>query len=132
MYSIISNCKAKHFTVAFSLWVMDMKNLQVGYLLDFYGGLLPEKRQEILELYYEEDLSLGEIAERTGMTRQGVRDHIKRAERQLGSYEENLRLAQRFQTVALLTEKIREIAQNSSAEESDEMIALLDEIDKLL
>ncbi|MBE7030338.1 MAG: winged helix-turn-helix transcriptional regulator [Ruminococcaceae bacterium] len=111
---------------------MDMKNLQVGYLLDFYGGLLPEKRQEILELYYEEDLSLGEIAERTGMTRQGVRDHIKRAERQLGSYEENLRLAQRFQTVALLTEKIREIAQNSSAEESDEMIALLDEIDKLL
>ena len=56
------------------------KNLELGYLLDFYGELLSERKRAVMDMYYNEDLSLAEIAENTGITRQGVRDSIKRAE----------------------------------------------------
>ena len=59
------------------------KNLEITVLYDFYGDLLTEKQQEVIELYYNEDLSLAEIASLSGITRQGVRDSIKRAEGQL-------------------------------------------------
>ena len=67
-----------------------MKNLQVAYLLDFYGRLLPDKQREILEMYYEEDMSLAEIAESMGITRQGVHDSIRRGEKEIVSMEEKL------------------------------------------
>lgn len=54
------------------------KNLEITVLYDFYGDLLTEKQQEVIELYYNEDLSLAEIAALSGITRQGVRDSIKR------------------------------------------------------
>ncbi len=72
------------------------KNLEVGYLLDFYGSLLPERRRDILDLYYNDDLSLAEIAEETGITRQAVRDCIKRTEAELFFYEEKLGLRRRL------------------------------------
>ena len=50
------------------------KNLEITVLYDFYGDLLTEKQQEVIELYYNEDLSLAEIAALSGITRQGVRD----------------------------------------------------------
>ncbi|MBR0412224.1 MAG: DNA-binding protein, partial [Eubacterium sp.] len=59
------------------------KNLEVSYLLDFYGEVLTQKQHDFLVYYYDEDLSLSEIAENEGITRQGVRDAIKRAEAQL-------------------------------------------------
>ena len=46
------------------------KNLEVGLLLDFYGDILPERRREMIELYYNDDLSLAEVAEQLGVTRQ--------------------------------------------------------------
>ena len=72
------------------------KNLNIGYLLDFYGELLPERKRSILELYYNEDYSLAEIAEEIGISRQGVRNVIKKAETELFFYEEKLGLATRF------------------------------------
>ena len=53
------------------------KNLEVGLLLDFYGDILPERRREMIELYYNDDLSLAEVAEQLGVTRdsRGPRDH---------------------------------------------------------
>ena len=54
--------------------------VELNTLLDFYGPLLTEHRREVLRLYCEEDLSLAEIAEQLGITRQGVRDTVKRAE----------------------------------------------------
>ena len=54
------------------------KNLEIGYLLDFYGDVLPERRRDIMDLYYNDDLSLAEIAEQMGITRQAVRDSIKK------------------------------------------------------
>ena len=59
------------------------KDLNIALLLDFYGELLTEKQRDMIELYYDEDLSLGEIAETAKITRQGVRDSIKRGEQQL-------------------------------------------------
>ncbi len=72
------------------------KDLSISMLYDFYGDLLTEKQQEVIELYYNEDLSLSEIASHSGITRQGVRDSIKRAEFQLAEFEEQLGLANRF------------------------------------
>ena len=72
------------------------KNLNISVLYDFYGEMLTEKQKEVIELYYNEDLSLAEIAQNSGITRQGVRDSIKRAEAQLLECEEKLGLWARF------------------------------------
>lgn len=72
------------------------KNMNISFLLDFYGEVLTEKQKEILELYYNEDLSLAEIAESNGLTRQGVRHVIKKAEDTLYDLESKLGLANRF------------------------------------
>ena len=75
------------------------KNYEIAVLLDFYGDLLTEKQLQALDLYYNEDLSLSEIAEPLGISRQGVRDSIKRGEKQLRDLEETLGLAKRFKDV---------------------------------
>ncbi len=64
------------------------KDLNISALLDFYGPFLSEKQRNLLHHYYNEDLSLSEIAENEQITRQGVRDLIKRGELQLKKYED--------------------------------------------
>ncbi len=73
------------------------KNIEISLLFDFYGQLLKEQQQQTVTLYYNDDLSLSEISSQLGITRQGVRDSIKRAEKSLYSYEEKLGLLKRFQ-----------------------------------
>ena len=75
------------------------KNLEIALLFDFYGDMLTEKQRDVVELYYDNDLSLSEIAENEGITRQGVRDSIKRGEKQLHDFEDSLGLAKRFKDV---------------------------------
>ncbi len=72
------------------------KNLQISLLYDFYGQLLSQKQQQAVELYYNDDLSLTEISELMGITRQGVRDAVKRGESTLFELEDKLGLAKRF------------------------------------
>lgn len=72
------------------------KDLEVSYLLDFYGDMLTDKQRESIECYYNEDLSLSEIAYNLGITRQGVRDAIKRSEMLLFNMEEKLGLVKKF------------------------------------
>ncbi|MGE5543922.1 MAG: YlxM family DNA-binding protein [Bacillota bacterium] len=69
---------------------------RMAMLFDFYGKLLTPKQQEALSLYYEQDLSLGEIADEFGVTRQAVHDIIKRGENVLEEYEEKLGLVKKF------------------------------------
>lgn len=64
------------------------KDLNFSNLLDIYGKALTEKQRDVLDLYYNDDLSLSEIAEDLGISRQGVRDSIKRGEEALFAYEE--------------------------------------------
>ena len=59
------------------------KNVQIGMLCDIYGELLTEKQQDILDLYYNNNLSLAEIAEEMQITRQSVRDSILKGEKKL-------------------------------------------------
>lgn len=82
------------------------KNLEVSTLLDFYADLLTENQKKVLDWHYNEDLSLTEIAENLGITRQGVRDTIKKAETQLFELEEKLHLALKF---ASIEKKLRNI-----------------------
>ena len=69
------------------------KNLNVGYLLDFYGELLTEHKRSVLDLYYNEDYSLAEIAEEIGISRQGVHHTVKKGEEALLTLESKLSLA---------------------------------------
>ena len=68
------------------------KDLEVVCLIDVYGRLLTPKQLDYLGLYYEEDLSLAEIAANEGVSRQAVRDAIKRAESQMLEYERHMKL----------------------------------------
>ena len=72
------------------------KLIELGELLDWYGMLLTQKQREIMSQYANENCSLSESAEREGISRQGVRDTLKRAEEQLRSYEQSLKLVERF------------------------------------
>ena len=81
------------------------KNLNIGFLLDFYGDVLTERRRDALDFYYNNDMSLSEIAEEMGISRQGVRDLIKKAEEELLFYEEKLGLARKFQSAQTHAEK---------------------------
>ena len=72
------------------------KELEVAMLYDIYGDMLTQKQRDFISYYYDDDLSLAEIAQNEGITRQGVRDSIKRAEAQLFEFEERLGLKKRF------------------------------------
>ena len=87
----------------------DLVNMSL--LFDLYGGVLTAKQHDFFQYYYEEDLSLAEIAQNEGITRQGVRDSIKRAEGQLLEYEERLHLAARFRRIENVLSSIVEEAE---------------------
>lgn len=72
------------------------KKVRLGNLFAFYGQLLTEKQQEILRLYYIHDLSLGEISENLGISRQAVYDTLKRTQKLLEEYEKKLGLLNKF------------------------------------
>ena len=78
-----------------------MKNqtYRMTMMFDFYGEVLTPRQKEFFDLYYNEDLSLAEIAENYGISRQGVRDAIKRAEAQLLDMESKLKLASKFDEI---------------------------------
>ncbi|MBE6570723.1 MAG: hypothetical protein E7656_00545 [Ruminococcaceae bacterium] len=94
---------------------MNEKKLFISQLYDYYGELLTEKQQYAVEMYYNDDLSLSEIAESIGITRQGVRDQLKHAEEFLVSCEEKLGLADKIQKVLLISEQIQELCSDESA-----------------
>ena len=93
------------------------KNLTLGYLLDFYGELLSERKRSVMDMYYNEDLSLAEIAAEVNISRQGVRDIIKKAEEELLFYENKLGLAERLKTVESCASELRELASKHSLPE---------------
>lgn len=94
------------------------KIVEQGLLYDFYGELLTRHQQEIYEGIVYENLSLGEIAEAEGISRQAVHDIVKRCDRMLLGYEEKLKLVARF---AKIKEKILQINELSVRYESGEL-----------
>ena len=96
------------------------KNMGISYLLDFYGDVLDEHTHEVMTAYYDDDLSLSEVASLVGISRQGVRHIIKKGEEQLTFLEEKLGLAEYHNTLS------------DAAKRLDGVMELLDspEIDK--
>ena len=91
------------------------KDLSVSALLDFYGPFLSEKQRNLLHHYYDEDLSLSEIAENEQITRQGVRDLIKRGELQLKKFEKECGLCQNIMSLRSLLDSDKPDAEKLKA-----------------
>ena len=86
------------------------KDYKISLLLDFYGELLSQKQRLAIEGYYNEDCSLAELAQEMGITRQAVRDIIKRTEQSLLQMEEKLGLYSRFEEMQRGLEKIKSLS----------------------
>lgn len=86
----------KHLSFTEKEVPMKHDHLELCLLFDFYGEMLTDKQRELFDLYYNEDLSLSEIAEHAGITRQGVRDAVVRAEHTLTALEDKLHLVSRY------------------------------------
>lgn len=86
-----------------------MKNLDFVLLLDCYGSLLTERQRTLLEGYYDEDLSLAELAQPLGISRQAVHDSIRRGERQLEALEAQMGIAARLKAARALFQEIEQL-----------------------
>ena len=98
------------------------KNVTVSILLDIYGKVLTEKQQDVLDLYYNENLSLAEIAEEVGITRQAVRDCIVKGERRLFNLEERLEIMKKNDRQEKQLQKIILELSRIEIQDSDEEI----------
>lgn len=90
-------------------------------LYDFYQDLLTDKQKQYAELYFEDDLSLGEIAEEFGISRQAVYEHIKRAEVLLEEYETKLQLLAKHEERLKVLDDIENILANHKIDNIDEL-----------
>jgi len=106
---------------------MEDNTLRRSMLFDFYGELLTEKQREYYDLHFNEDLSLGEIAEQSGISRQGVWDIIRRADKILTETEEKTGLVRRFQQLRVQVDEIEQLVR-SAKEGRGDMDKLLTEV----
>ena len=93
------------------------KDLNLGYLLDFYGDVLSERKRSVMDMYFNEDFSLAEISAEIGISRQGVRDIIKKTEEELFFYEEKLGLAKKLKSAFDSVNRLEETALGHSLPE---------------
>ncbi|MFI3252847.1 MAG: sigma factor-like helix-turn-helix DNA-binding protein [Eubacteriales bacterium] len=94
---------------------MKGQTYRMAMLFDFFGEVLTERQQEFFQLYYDEDLSLSEIAQRFDITRQGVRDVVSRAENILLDLEVKTGLVARFHTTREQLQELSQISQELTA-----------------
>ena len=97
---------------------------RANLLYDFYSSLLTGRQREILELYYQHDLSLAEIADNTGISRQAVHDVVKRAVRALEKAEERLGLAARFAAQEKDLRRLQQLLSGKTLTEEQRLEAL--------
>ena len=116
------------------------KNLEMGYLLDFYWEVLTDKQREMMSQYYHDDLSLSEIGENFGITRQGARDAIKHGENTLLELENKVGFAARYRRVQQTLEELEQLVIDARFEctgpharlTSSEYLKVLNKILKML
>ena len=101
------------------------KNVKISILCDLYGKLLTEKQLEFLNDYYNNDLSLSEIAENSNITRQAVRDIIKKGEKKLFEYEEKLLFMKRMLKQEEVLEKVLSELAKIEKNSSDKKVAII-------
>ena len=104
------------------------KILEQTLLFDFYGELLTKHQKEIYERFVSEDLSLGEIAEEAGISRQGVHDLIRRCNQALRGYEEKLHLVSKFERTRQMVEEIQQRLRSFWETEDKRLITEIEQI----
>lgn len=102
-----------------------MKNLDFVYLLDFYGGILNERQREVMSLYYDDDLSLAEIAEIANISRQGAHDFIKRGEAKLLEADKALGLVSRFEGIKETVNLLQSSVEKSDCTDKQQILSLI-------
>ncbi len=113
-----------------------MERFFICLLIDFYGGLLTPNQRKILKLYYEDDLSLGEIAKDLGISRQAVHYTLKRGLSRLKKVEEKLNLVEKFLVQTRAFDEIRKellsLCEDLSGEKRKRLKGIIDNLDNLL
>jgi predicted DNA-binding protein YlxM (UPF0122 family) len=105
-----------------------MEAMEMVLLFDYYGNLLTDRQKECLELRYNQDLSLGEIGQILGISRQGVHDNLNRAEQLLRNMEEKTGCVKRDMACRRAVRTILEAARNLQNHEDDKVSALVAQI----
>ena len=94
------------------------KNMRIAYLIDFYEDLLDPHVRNVMRAYYDDDLSLAEIAEGEGISRQGVRHLIKKGEDQIELFEANIALAKRHEELLTASASLSGICERLEKEDA--------------
>lgn len=104
-------------------------------LYDFYGALLTDRQKKVMELYHEENLSLAEIADDFGISRQGVHDALRKAEHSLESYEKKLGLVERFaktsEVISDIDSMIDKLIEEHSVNDGRSDVATVEELKRI-
>ncbi|MGR3741670.1 putative DNA-binding protein [Companilactobacillus sp. DQM5] len=106
------------------------KNEQMNILFNFYSKLLTKKQREYMNLYYVEDLSLGEISEQYNVSRQAIYDNLKRSEEILLAYEKDLKLVKNMQDENKLANQLLEYV-NANYSSDDELVNMVKRLNDL-
>jgi len=105
------------------------KNMRLAYLIDFYIDLIDTHSQSIIKAYYDDDLSLAEIASGEGISRQGIRHIIKKCEEQILFYEEKLGLARKHEELEKAAELLSSAKADILATDTDGKNIIAEKID---
>ena len=106
------------------------RKVELAWLMAFYGGMLTEKQRQVLTLHCEEDMSLGEIAQEAGISRQGVHDQLTRAARRLFDMEEKLGMAARFRRMEDGLTRCREALRDKRYDDAEKTLDALMRLDQ--
>ncbi|MFA9423849.1 MAG: YlxM family DNA-binding protein [Sedimentibacter sp.] len=98
------------------------KNFKYSILFDYYGDLLKDNQSNIIDMYYNQDYSLSEIAEEMNISRQGVHDALKRAEKSLQEYEDKIKLHYKYERYSKAAENILMLSSSIKEEKYKDII----------
>ncbi len=104
------------------------KDMKKVLLFDFYGQLLSDQQRDFFDLYYNEDLSLGEIAENAGITRQAVLGNIRKAEKNLEFFENKLSLLKKQKHNAEILRQMTELINEQNSDGAKPLLKLINQI----
>ena len=113
------------------------KNLYFSKLLDFYSSVLKERQKEVMNLYYNKDFSLSEIADNIGISKQGVRDIIKRSELLLLEFDANFNIIKKteyiqknLEEILIACETLKKCIVNNDLKNLEKNVNLIEEVTK--